>query len=249
MSKRKNTARMSFGPTKYNKKSKSTSVNQRKLNSAVRRLINEQGNNRVDAAENGDVIDTLNTNAATYITNITQGVGEHKRESSNTYLKSLRIRWSGVYWWKRQLGTEDIWPNHLRVSVIYDRKPTGTIPPWNQVFKGITTGGTAFDDFRNGVSPNEMDRYEVLREEVLAMNPTMWINTGDPIGHAGSTAIERDWFIKLNRRLCAFRTNDVSGTIENCTDGAIYLYMRAGYKNAHSYIKAAIKTRLTFSDF
>lgn len=114
----------------------------------------------------------LNTNAGTACVQalnlVQQGAGTSQRIGHKICMKSLRLR--------LRLGAGNNVDNALttwdRLMVLYDRNPDGTYPAANVILSNITQANqTQTGNFMDNLNPNFFDRFVVLMDKLITLQP------------------------------------------------------------------------------
>lgn len=174
------------------------------------------------------IVATTNTNDDCQVLNlIQQGAGSWNRIGRKVNLLSVRLRGTARYVSAVAVTSGDLNANTMRMVVVWDKQPSGAaIPTFDTVFGLTSQTGAETSTFLAPVRYDNMDRFSVLRDIVIPMNPQLWNNEG------GSTDASRqdfafDEFIKLGGREVVYASQTDPLTIADISTGALYVYFRA----------------------
>lgn len=184
---------------------------------------------------------TLTNNANTQVLNlIQQGAGSWNRVGRKVKLSSIRVR--GAVQWKLEIdGAADASGNLLRMALVWDKQPSGNaIPAFDDIFKmteedGDETQTSLFSSLRY----DNMDRFTVLRDQIMEFNADVWPST-DPV--AGTPTNFKicpfDVYVKLGGRECVYSGQTSPMSIADISTGALYLVVKS--------LSSATTTELNF---
>jgi len=197
---------------------------------------------------------TLSNNTDIYLLNsILAGSSSWNRIGRKANLLSLRLLGT-IYWSFRRSGTTNFQPmNWVRMALVWDKQPTGTIPTYNSIFGTTDSAGTETADLADPLKYDNMARFKVVRNWIL--QPPM-VKGADAAGavYGGQQLIpiQFDEFVKLPTLETTFGAS--AGGIGDIATGALYLVFKSQHNigTADTYNVMAIaenfKARLRFTD-
>lgn len=175
----------------------------------------------------GAVVDTTNTNANIYVTNlIQQGAGSWNRVGRKIHASSLRIKGFVRFTMVPTVATGITILPSIRMIVVWDKQPSGSaIPAFDTIF-GITdqSGTESCPDITCPPRYDNMDRFQVLRE--FFWNPPAMAIAATGTGPSNTIAVEVDEYIKLNRLESVYSGQSAPMTIADISTGALYVCIR-----------------------
>lgn len=232
MSKRKKDELSRFEKPGRSKKSMSAQV-KKLVNAELRKHTELKG---VDIGLSGStVIADLTTNGSIWQLNIVDlGDGVVNRDGNDIEMRSIRIKGCLRYMYKPHTISGSIWQACARLMLVYDAKPNGVIPNFNDIFQNLSTVGATENHMNAGVKYGEGQRFRVLRDQSFTFNPTIK-NEGTLTEHWTATAQPFDIFVPLKGKKMIFG-NNATGLISNVKEGAIYLVARASVYDALHFI-------------
>lgn len=188
-----------------------------------------------------NVPNTTGTNDQIIPLNLIQlGSGAFNRIGRKVTLKSLRLQGFAVN--LSDAGGPST-PNLMRMVVVYDKQPSGTLPNFNDIFEGVDQQGNTVSTIFSSLNYSNMSRFQVIRDTVIDFNAGP--NT------SATTAVRVlksiDDYIKVNRETVYSGTaNPVS--ITNISSGALYLVLRSVNNAADAHSTVGIQCRLKYHD-
>lgn len=196
------------------------------VKSAVEKSVDLKG---ADSHVSVGIDTTLTTNVGMFLVNhINMGMGNIRRQDGDITMKSLRVKFLIETVFKHEAVLGNLKGQEVRVSVVYDKNPQGTVPTFNEIFANIDKDGTKATYFDSNVSYNNTDRFSVLRDEILTIMPAVAdsVGTEDKLDQL----TRRDWYIDLKKRKLRLKRNVVSGVISDIVEGALYLIYKAKHQ-------------------
>lgn len=126
-----------------------------------------------------------------------------------------------------------------RLALVYDRRPTSTLPLVNEIF----------DSGHQASFPtlNQRDRFEILYNRMVDFNKAAVVETGGLRFYQTSMRCFR-LVIPVNRRT-TFLANADTGTLANTVTGALYITLFNEDDAADTNSHIAFFHRLTFEDY
>lgn len=178
------------------------------------------------------IINTTNTNAGIFPLNLIQpGTGSWNRVGRKVRLQSIRV--VGVlYGAIRPDGSGVIRNNNVRLTLVWDKQPSGAaLPSFDQIF-GVTDqfGAEATPDYTCPPRYDNMNRFKVLKDFTVDLvanyvNPTGLTPDYKPLAHV-------DMYLKLKGLETVFSGQSNPCTIADISSGALYLVQRAHFNGA-----------------
>lgn len=199
---------------------------QRAVAAAVRKTVEKKG---VDTPLNSTpIVATVNGNENTTCVNlIQQGAGSWNRVGRKVQLQSLRIRGELEWTLDSAVTSGDYKGNVVRMVVIWDKSPNDVSTPTPDLVFGVTgQDGSETCTFLNPVRYDNMDRFSVLRDCVITLEPPMY---NAAAGTSNIVLVRRafDEFIKLNGKETTYSGNTNPLTTASLTTGGLYVMFRA----------------------
>ena len=146
------------------------------------------------------VIATTNTNAGIFVVNlIAPGTGSFNRVGRKVNLSSARIKGSVQLSSTADGTTGNFTGNNLRMVVVWDKQPSGTIPSFSDIFGLTDQAGTEATSYLDPIRYDNMDRFQILRDVTIPFVP------GSIGGVGGTTNFYRmilpfDEYVQLGNR-------------------------------------------------
>lgn len=174
-----------------------------------------------------DILSTTNTNGNMVVLNLIQpGAGSYNRIGRKVTLSSVRV-WGTIFHTTSQAATTGNYNgNILRLTLVWDHQPSGTLPVFNEIFGHTDQSGTEATDFQDPVRYDNMDRFQILRDIRIDMNPPMDNQAG---GTQDTVACAQhfDELVKIPNLTSVFSGNTSPQTIADISTGALYFIARA----------------------
>jgi len=165
------------------------------------------------------------TNTSVILLNgIQTGAGFFNRIGARIEMKSLHIRgWISPL---AQGADQTIQPTLIRLLIVYDRQPTGSIPAISDVLQSRNQAGTPSTSIVSEINLDYRDRFKIIRD-------FEWYGgafTTDGDGNAISVdfpGVDRKWelneFINLDGLGTHFKSSSNPTTIADISTGALYM--------------------------
>lgn len=197
------------------------------------------------------VLATTNTNTSMVTLNlVSPGTGSYNRVGRKISMMSVRLRGMASLSIANAATTGDIVGNVLRMVVVYDKQPSGTVPTFDTIFGSTDISGTESTNFLDPVKYDNMARFQVLRDTVIDVNPQAHNAEGgttDQVVYKCSF----DEYLKLGGRETVYSGQSVPCTIADVSSGALYVFFRADSNTSPGSqwtIEADSKARLRYTD-
>lgn len=214
---------------------------------AVRRVGEKKG---VDTALTlSPIIATTNTNASSFTLNLVQaGNGSWQRVGKKINLESVRLRGIISFFFTPTVTTLNQNANAMRMVVVWDKQPSGTLPTFDTIFGNTVQDGTESTTYLDAVKYDNMDRFSVLRDTVISKAPEISIVTGT--SNISEVECPFDEYIKLGGRETVYSGQSSPMTISDISSGALYVFFRAESNTAGLFcqVDSASFARLRYSD-
>jgi len=200
----------------------------------------------------GTVLTTTNTNGDILPVNlIQQGTGSWNRVGRKVHLKSLRIRAVVKAVVNQDQTTGEIYSGAVRMVVVWDKQPSGAaLPSFDTIFGKTSQAGTESTTYLDPIRYDTMDRFQILRDKFIQMNPGVYPDT--QIGGGSNVYVMYDKFeeyIKLGAaKETLFSGQSSPMTIADINSGALYVIFRADAQTVSVNITADSYARLRYTD-
>lgn len=165
----------------------------------------------------------VNSNLQGLCLNLIQtGSGFWNREGRKINLKSLRIK-ATFDWIATPYAGDAINAMNLRMVVVHDKSPNGgTLPKFNEIFAHTEQTSTTTTLWNSPPAFSSMQRFTVLRDKVLDLNPNGYVPTAGGELEVTTTV---DEYIKLTRYDTIYAGTANPATIANVYSGGLYIYL------------------------
>lgn len=192
----------------------------------------------------GNVLATTNTNGAIALLNAVQpGTGSWNRIGKRIRMKSIRYR---MILQSNANGVAELINNTIRVTLVYDRQPSGNaIPAFDTIFGSTDqTGAEACNSFLDSQRYDNTGRFTILKDDVI---------DSDMAEVVGGGAVEwqktLDCYVKLKGLETIFSGQSNPCTIADISTGALYLVFRGEVNNGFTrWSVANTQVRLRYFD-
>ncbi len=174
----------------------------------------------------GPIIATTNTNADSFVLNLIEpGNGSFNRIGRKTFAKSLRISGHMVYIYNADPTTGDTTGVPVRMVVVWDKQPSGTLPTFDVIFGRTSQDGTEATSVLDNLRYDNMGRFQVLRD--CKFEPKPMVGDGGGSANLCVNPFLVDEFIDLKNRETVFSGDSDPITIADISSGGLYVYFRA----------------------
>lgn len=226
------------------------SVSQAELTQIIRRSAGEKKGMDTSLNISGPIIATTSTNADSFTLNLVRsGNGSYNRVGKKIFNKSIRLAGLFRFEFSPQTTTSNISGAVVRMVVVWDKQPSGTLPAYDDVFGTTTQDGTEATGIFDPVKYDNMNRFQILRDVCYDFSPEIANQTG------GTTNVNQmykkfDEFIKLGNKQTVFSGDSSPMTIADISTGGLYVYFRSNQSAADQSDIAIIHSyaRLRYSD-
>jgi len=174
----------------------------------------------------GNVLATLTTNGAIAPLNLIQpGTGSWNRIGKRIRMKSIRYKFTAQM---AATGVAEIINNGLRVTLVYDKQPSGAaIPAWDVIFGSTTQAGVeAATTYLENQRVDNTGRFTVLKDDVFTSDLSSVVAAG-----TCEWQCNVDRYVKLKSMETIFSGQSNPCTIADISTGALYLIFRAEINN------------------
>lgn len=171
----------------------------------------------------------LTSNSGCVLLNAVQ-VGSSNFQRIGKRIKPRALRLSGIL-----VGTfniDTLPPNDrmqgqcARMVVVYDRQPGATLPAFNDVFRNQEADGTLSDSFTAALRPGTYERFSVLRDSIVDLNPNFATAS---LNKPSTYSYHFDEYIKIpaEKFPISYASSSSPVTVADIATGAFYVYFRA----------------------
>lgn len=174
----------------------------------------------------GPVIATTNTNADAFTLNLIQaGTGSWNRVGKKAYMQSVRLVGNAQYNIAPAASTLNTVNAVLRMVVVWDKQPSGTLPTFATIFGYTSQDGTEASNVLAPLRYDNIDRFQVLKDERVSSNSGAVVTGGT--GNIYAQYFPFDCFIPLGNRETVFSGQSSPMTIADVSSGALYVFFRS----------------------
>lgn len=169
------------------------------------------------------ILDTTNTNAGIVVVNlVVPGTGSFNRVGRKIRMRSLRLvgDFDGQCTYQALQLTQH--GGTVRMTVVYDKQPSGVLPTFDTIFGLTQPDGTEASTFLANLRFDNTERFVVLRDKICNLNPEGITPTG---GAIISPKFHFDEYIRLNHDT-VFSGQSSPQTISDISSGALYVIFR-----------------------
>lgn len=191
--------------------------------------------------------DMANTNDVWPVNLLQAGTGSWNRIGRVVQMKSIRIKVRATCSWNLSpymagdpmtaLAMNRLDARHLRMVVVYDKQPNGTLPQRSDIFQYKQQDGSETGDWNGFLAYDNMERFTILKDEMVTFDvPPIPYCQQLPIGVSGTGALETiqyqyppinvermmDVYLKLNLRT-NYKAESAPATISDISTGALYV--------------------------
>lgn len=187
----------------------------------------------------GTITNVLTSNADSFVLNlIQQGSGSWNRVGRSVRLKSVRIKGQAIC--NINLATtsaafSEVLSNTLRMTVVWDKQPSGTLPTFNTIFGYTEQDGTEGVQMNSGLRYDNTGRFSVLLDKTIDGNSPASAGA-DVTSSSGFIQVRcsYDHYLKLGGRETIFSGQSAPMTIADISTGALYIIFRSKLESAVS---------------
>jgi len=196
------------------------------------------------------IASATNSSAGVGVLNLIQtGSGSWNRIGRKVFPKSLRMKYTIRYTYTQPISGH-LHANEVRVLIVWDKNPNaGALPTFDAMFKQTTQDGVETSTWNAPAAFDTMDRFRILRDRYIQLNPEMYPTTVDALSEYQETI---DEFIKLPEGLETVYSGQSSPqTIADIYSGALYFVTICQETPASGYgiaIEPGSVARLRYTD-
>lgn len=173
------------------------------------------------------VIATTGTNGSIFCVNqIEAGNGSWNRSGRKAFLKSLRVCGIAQYNSSDAVTTGTLNAGTLRMAVVWDKQPGGSLPVFSDIFGRTSQDGTETVGLFDNLRYDNTGRFQVLRDVYITANPQAWNNAGGTLDTI-TYNYRFDEFIDLKNRTTIFSGDSDPITIADISSGGLYVVFRS----------------------
>lgn len=197
------------------------------------------------------ILDTFGTNGSSHHVNPCRpGDSVVNRSDNSIKMQSLRTKVGLEIDWSHDITTGHVKGNTIRCTLVQIKAPGAAKPAWNDIFKATLDDNSIGDSFYAGVKLGNSDKYRVLRDEIVNVNPTFENTMGHAIlGSARVTVYkELEWFIPLRDMEAKWDAQNTDGQFAGMQKNALVWYFRARNATTHFNARFLLDSRLRFID-
>lgn len=179
-----------------------------------------------------DVLATTNTNVGVIPLNlIVPGSGSYNRIGRKAHLQSIRFYGRVFGSFAAAATTSNMTGNVVRLLIVWDRQPSGVLPTYDTIFGHTLPDGTEATDFLDPVRYDNMDRFRVMRDLRIDLNPTGQ-NTNSGTEDLMQMVVNFDELVRLPNLETVYSGQSSPQTIADISSGALYFIARAATNTA-----------------
>lgn len=174
----------------------------------------------------GPIVATTNTNGNAFTLNLVQaGTGSWNRVGKKIYCQSVRLCGNAQFNLAPAATTLNTVNAVLRMVVVWDKQPSGTLPTFDTIFGYTSQDGTEASNVLAPLRYDNVDRFQVLKDERVSSNSGAVVTGGT--GNIYAQYFPFDCFIPLGNRETVFSGQSSPMTIADVSSGALYVFFRA----------------------
>jgi len=196
-----------------------------------------------------DVTDVLTSSSSQVCVNaIPIGDTFNSRTGRQIMLKSLRLTLNARLTWFAAPSTGDVLGNVLRCVVLWDPQANGdSFEDWNEIFGYVSPAGATTSSCLAPIQPTHMQRYRVLRDLKIPLNPTWFNGSGDSTNPSAMYHVV-DEYIKLPNLTTTYVSS--STAVTSIESGRLIVAFLTQHNYAYSNVDliAGSNARLRYTD-
>lgn len=179
----------------------------------------------MDTLQIGDIITpNLTNNQLIYPLNLVQsGTGSWQRVGRVIQLKSVSL-YGHIRFLLEPLSGVNITTGYVRMALVYDKRPSGVIPNFNDIFGATSQTGLENVYLYSPLRYDNMERFTLLKD--FTVYPTWCPTVGDLTKPAAITHTNYEVHCELPDLQTVFSGQSVTMTISDISNGALYLVVR-----------------------
>lgn len=199
----------------------------------------------------GNILATTGTNVDVLPLNlIAPGTGSFNRIGRKANLKSLLVEMTIEHVYSAQATTNNLTGNVVRVAIVWDKQPNGTLPVYSEIFSVTDQAGTEGSNYFDPPKYDNRERFKILRDEKAIFN----IMAPPLSGGSGNTVVNYK-LLKAYVKLPADCATTYSGqsatqTIADISTGALYVVLRSAIDSTDNFLlmRGGSYARLRYTD-
>jgi hypothetical protein len=196
----------------------------------------------------GPIISTTGTNGDAFTLNLVRaGAGYFNRIGRKIYMKSLRVRLVANF--RSAINTNNVQEASLRCVVVYDDRPAGVVPTFDQIFGRTDQAGAETVAVYDPPRPDNLQRFRVIHDCV--MTPESVVNNSSATATYTQNHVY-DKYLKLPNLETTYSGDSSPMTIADISTGALYIYFRQLTQSTNDEIDwslvSASMARLRYTD-
>jgi len=203
----------------------------------------------------GRIRQVYNTNIDTIqVVNLTNtGSGSYNRVGRKIFLRSARMRFEIIFnFWNNliyELGVQR--GLGVRIALVYDRQPSGTLPSFGDIFSDQTNEGGLENTINSSLNFSNTSRFHVLRDFMVVVDPPFLANVSTASVQP-PIVLSRfvDEYVDLQELETIYSRDSTECTIADISSGALY-FVRVASVDASDIAEADIQggsIRLRYTD-
>lgn len=172
------------------------------------------------------IVATTTDNSFTTVLNLVPpGTGSWNRIGKRINPTSVRIRGFLNYQENSDITAGSFVGTMVRLVVVYDKQPSGNaIPSFDDIFGYTEQDGTESSIAFSGVKFDNTDRFRVLKDDFIDINPSAMVHGGTT--NRNNIIMYYDQFINLPNTPSVYSGQSATQTISDISTGAIYFIAR-----------------------
>jgi len=196
----------------------------------------------------GEITNTVNDNTDIIALNLA-APGNASFNRIGRKMKMMSIRLKGGFQ-SNTAPTDATSPQYsqlVRMTLVYDRQPTGAAPIFSTIFGTTDQAGSELVGFESPVRYDNTARFKVIRDWMIDLRPFGVATVG---GQVVWTKCEFDEYVKLGGLETVFGGQSNPCTVADIANGALFLVVRRDANNALNAVQFVAGTfaRLRFYD-
>ena len=174
-----------------------------------------------DVSQSNIITNMSNTDQVIPLNLIQAGTGSWNRVGRIASLKSIRVRMNIQLTYDETLTETK--SKHLRYLIVYDKQPNGSLPIKSEIIQAKNQSGTETGVWNGYLAYDNMERFIILKDHTISMNPNFRILSGND-GYLGRQTHEvfEECYLRLNH-VTNFKSESTPMTIADVSTGALYL--------------------------
>jgi len=195
------------------------------------------------------VIATTTTNGSIFVLNLIRaGTGSFQRIGRKIYPLSveLRVLFESIL---SVQATGNLQGNGVRTVLVWDKNPNGVLPTFDSIFGYTLQDGTESSSFMAPLRYDNMDRFEVLYDEIFTTSPFA-VSSSNPANMRNYDSLEVDIDLSKLNLETVYAAQSSPAVVGDIASGGLYLVFRALANT--SFVSTEVRTpstaRLWYTD-